>query len=126
MELAIPSKEPWPIRWPSNQLSSTKRMIELWSVTEWSTKFCFAHGERTSKGCLGPYPQRPSAWRFEGLTPGNDVVAAPQAPGPVSASAVPVEVFTIGPIWWSYHPSESSYRMTTAVLLQAGCASRKL
>ncbi len=36
-----------------------------------------------------------------------------------------VEVFTIGPIWWSYHPSESSYMITTAVLRQLGSACRK-
>src|ERR1700676_3600376 len=61
-----------------------------------------------------------------GLRPGRDVVAVPQAPGPVRASAVPVDVLTIGPIWWSYHPSESSYMITTAVLFQFRCCSRKL
>jgi hypothetical protein len=33
MELARASNEPFPIRWPFSQLSSTKRMIEVWSVT---------------------------------------------------------------------------------------------
>src|SRR4029077_8009211 len=54
MELAIPSKEPWPIRCPASQLSSTKRIIELWSVTVLSTKFSLAQGEMTSSGNLGP------------------------------------------------------------------------
>src|SRR5580704_8184669 len=61
MELAMPSKEPWPIRCPPSQLSSMKRMTEVWSVAVWSTKFSSAHGEITIKGCRGPYPQRPSA-----------------------------------------------------------------
>ena len=33
IELAIPSNEPCPMRWPLSQLSSTNRMIEDWSVT---------------------------------------------------------------------------------------------
>jgi len=33
MELASASNEPWPMRCPLSQLSSTKRMIEVWSVT---------------------------------------------------------------------------------------------
>ena len=37
MEPAMASKEPLPIRWPPSQLSSIKRMIELWSVMVWST-----------------------------------------------------------------------------------------
>ncbi len=44
MELASASNEPLPMRWPSSQLSSTKRMIEVWSVTVWSTKFCLGPG----------------------------------------------------------------------------------
>ena len=52
-------------------------------------------------------------------TPGKEVAAVPQAPGPVSASGGPVDGLTIGAIWWSYQPSESSYVMTTAVLLQS-------
>src|SRR5580658_396692 len=47
MEFAIVSNEPAPMRSPSSQLSSTKWIVELWSVTEWSTKFRFAHGEIT-------------------------------------------------------------------------------
>src|SRR5215467_12760660 len=98
-----------------------KRITEVWSVTLWSTKFSRANGETTRNGCLMPYPQRPNACGFAvAFSPGNESDALPQAPGPVSASAVPVEVFTIGPIWWSYHPSESSYMMITAVLFQVG------
>ena len=63
---------------------------------------------------------------FAGFRPGSDVAAVPQAPGPVRASSVPVDVFTIGPIWWSYHPSESSYMMTTAVLFQVGQRFQKV
>lgn len=64
MGLAMASKEPCPMRCPASQLSSMNWMMELWSVTVWSTKFCFAHGEMTRRGSLGPYPQRPSAWGF--------------------------------------------------------------
>jgi hypothetical protein len=53
-EFAMVSKEPWPMRTPPSQLSSMKRIAELWSVTVWSTKFRLAHGEITSKGNLGP------------------------------------------------------------------------
>ncbi len=62
----------------------------------------------------------PDACRFVGLKPGNELVAVPQAPAPVRASDGPVDWFTIGLIWWSYHPSESSYMTTTAVLLHVG------
>src|ERR1019366_1052807 len=54
MELAIASKEPLPIRCPPSQLSSMKWMTDVWSVTVRSTKFCFAYGEMTSNGSLGP------------------------------------------------------------------------
>src|SRR5216684_2865869 len=33
MELASASNEPWPMRCPPSQLSSTNRVIEVWSVT---------------------------------------------------------------------------------------------
>ena len=64
------------MRCPPSQLSSTNRVIEVWSVTLWSTKFCRAHGETISRGSLGPYPQRPRACVFAGLTPGSAVAAA--------------------------------------------------
>jgi hypothetical protein len=32
----------------------------------------------------------------------------PQSPGPFRASCEVCDWSTIGPIWWSYHPSESS------------------
>jgi hypothetical protein len=82
IELAIPSNDPWPIRVPPSQLSSTKRMIELWSVRVWSTKFARAQGEITSKGNLGPYPQRPTACVFAGFRPGRAVAPDPHAPAP--------------------------------------------
>ena len=44
----------------------------------------------------------------------------------VSASSALVEWLTIGPIWWSYQPSESSYAMTTAVSHHSGRRWRKL
>src|SRR5258708_16425993 len=55
MELAIPSKDPWPMRCPPSQLSSTNRMMGVWSATVCSTKFCFAQVELTSTGGLRPY-----------------------------------------------------------------------
>ena len=54
IEPAMASNEPLPMRCPPSQLSSTKRITELWSVTLWSTKFFFAQGEITRKGSLGP------------------------------------------------------------------------
>ena len=42
MELAMASYEPEPMRCPFSQLSSTKRMTDVWSVSVPSTKFCFA------------------------------------------------------------------------------------
>src|SRR5450432_3291197 len=48
-----------PVMGGSFQLSWTNFGIELMSVSEWSTEFCFAHGEMTSSGSRGPYPQRP-------------------------------------------------------------------
>src|ERR1700691_3702904 len=54
IEPAIASNEPPPILCPPSQLSSMKRITELWSVTVWSTKFFLAHGEITRNGSLGP------------------------------------------------------------------------
>ena len=48
------SKEPEPMRWPSSQLSSTKRMMRSLIGQVWSTKFGLAHGEITSIGIRGP------------------------------------------------------------------------
>jgi hypothetical protein len=91
MELAMPSNDPPPILCPLSQLSSTKRMTEVWSVTVWSTAFSSAHGEITISGCRGPYPQRPRACGLFELMPGKDWPPVPQAPGPVRLSAVPVD-----------------------------------
>jgi hypothetical protein len=63
---------------------------------------------------------------FAGLRSGSELAAVPQALSPVRASAVPVEVFMAGPIWWSYHPSESSYMIITAVLLQVSSVSEEI
>ena len=52
-EPATSSNERSPIR-PSSQLSSTKRRIDDWSVSVWSTKFGLANGEITRSGSLGP------------------------------------------------------------------------
>jgi hypothetical protein len=38
----------------SDQLSSTNRVIEDWSVRGWSTALVFAQGEMASSGCRGP------------------------------------------------------------------------
>ena len=65
-----------------------------------STKFCFAHGEITSSGVRGPTPQRSFC--------AGGVVVEPHLPGPLSASAASWDWRMIGPIWWSYQPSESS------------------
>lgn len=54
IEFAMVSNEPLPIRSPFSQLSSTKRMTEVWSVSVWSTKFCLAQGEMTISGWRGP------------------------------------------------------------------------
>src|SRR5215469_11292070 len=99
MEFAIESKEPT-IRCPLSQLSSMNRRTDVWSVTEWSTKFRRAHGETSKNGLRGPYPQRPSAWGFPlPLYPGKAwvVAAAPQKPGAVKASVGPSDWLTIGP-----------------------------
>src|SRR5215469_18656347 len=97
-------------------------MIEDWSVNVLSTKFDFAYGETTSIGIRGPYPQRPS------MPPSG--VPFPHFPRPLSWSlfclfwvlvpevCVHAEELTIGLIWWSYQPSESSHVITIAVLLQ--------
>lgn len=53
------------------QLISMKRMIEVWSVTVWSTKFGFAKGEATRNGRRGPWPQRVlSSVAWAALRPG--------------------------------------------------------
>src|SRR5271166_4414835 len=56
------------------------------------------------------------------------VTVAPHSPaGPRRASvAGSLECIVIGPITWSYHPSESSYAMMTAVLLHVGSCSKEL
>src|SRR6202042_2546472 len=96
---AAESAEPLPIR-PRPQLSSMNRGIDAWSVNVLSTKFCFAHGEMTSSGWRGPTPQR--SFCAGGVAPG------PPLPGPFRASDGPWDWRMIGPIWWSYQPSESS------------------
>src|SRR5690348_519633 len=114
---ALASNDASPIR-PVFQLSSMNRVIEDWSVVALSTKFDFANGETTSSGSRGPYPQRP--W----YPPAGWLV--PQVLGPDRASAEVWESLTMGDIWWSYQPSESSYAITTAVLLQSDDFSSRL
>jgi fumarate hydratase class II len=48
------------------------------------------------------------------------VFVLPQWPSPLSASWLLTDWRSIGLIWWSYQPSESSYAMITAVLLHSG------
>src|SRR5690242_55304 len=111
---AIASYDAPPIR-PSPQLSSIKRNAEVWSVSELSTKFDFANGEITRNGSLTPYPQRAGI---------PSVFLLPQCPAELSASREVVDCFTIGDIWWSYQPSESSHRIITTVLAHSGrCCS---
>src|SRR5579864_9480288 len=73
----------------------------------------------TRNGSLGPYPHL--SW----MAPG---AAVPQSPvGPRRASvAGSLDCMVMGPITWSYHPSESSYAMMTAVLLHEGSCSNEL
>src|SRR5450759_3135606 len=56
------------------------------------------------------------------------VTVAPHSPvGPRRASvAGSLECIVMGPITWSYHPSESSYAMMTPILLHVGRFSKEL
>src|SRR5205807_1247934 len=74
--------------------------------------------EITSRGWRGPKPQ---------LSRKASGLAAPHRPAPLRASAVgSLDWVRIGPITWSYQPSESSYRTITAVDSQVGRRSRGL
>src|SRR3954454_16987040 len=44
----------WSPSRPSRQLSSTKRVIEVWSVVAWLTELRRAYGEIASRGVRGP------------------------------------------------------------------------
>ncbi len=79
---------------PSCQLSSMKRMTDVWSVLVWSTWLTRLHGEMTRNGSRGPYPHRP--WY-----PASGGAEPPQRPGPLSASAPVREVLTSGGRTWS-------------------------
>ena len=63
---AMASKDWLPIR-PTCQLSSMKRVIELWSATVWETKFSFANGvEVSSSFCCAAQ----SGWSEQGVVTG--------------------------------------------------------
>jgi len=72
------------------QLSSTNFRMEDWSVTVWSMKLCFAHGEMTNSGRRGPKPQRP-------FSPPSGVclVVSPHSPVPVRKSCGPGALATV-------------------------------
>src|SRR5215470_15912316 len=95
---AVASEEPPPIR-PSPQLSSMKRVTEDRSVRVLSTKLRLEKGEITRNGWRGPNPHLPF-WA--------PCFGVPQLPGPSNASAAVLDGETMGPITWSYQPSESS------------------
>src|SRR6267143_7074470 len=88
----------------------------------WSMKFCFDQGETTSRGSRGPKPQ-PPFW-VPPLT--SFAFGEPQLPGPVNSSSDTLDWITIGPIWWSYQPSESSQEIMTAVSFQSFDCMRAL
>ena len=85
----------------------------------WSMKFVFAYGEITNIGTRGPYPQRSRA---------EPAGAWPHSPwGPSSLSFLwSLDWLTIEGITWSYHPSESSYAIMTAVLFHSGSLCKRL
>src|SRR6266700_186143 len=91
---------------PVPQLSSMKRRMDDWSVSVPSTKFDLAKEEITSSGRRGPKPHLPCT------APGALV---PQLPGLFRLSAAVLDGVTIGDMTWSYHPSESSYEIMTAI-----------
>src|SRR5262245_55474223 len=84
---AIASDEP--AMGGSDQLSSRNRRIEDWSVRVWSTALVLAHGEMTSNGSRGPYPQRPF-WPPSGVC----AVVSPHSPVPDRKSCGPGGVAT--------------------------------
>ena len=99
---AMASFDPPPIRWLASQLSSMNRTTELCIVNELSTKLCRLYGEMTSSGCRMPTPQR-ACWPL-----GTLAAFAPHWPGAESVSSGVCDWVRIGPIWWSYQPSQSS------------------
>ena len=103
---------------PNPQLSSIKRMIDVWSVMEWSTKFVFEYVEITNNGRWGPYPHR--SWYIPGDT-------CQHRSDPRSLSYLgSLDWLIMGGITWSYHPSESSYEMMIAVSFHSGICSIRL
>jgi len=92
----------------------------------WSTKF-FRPWRDDEQRLSGTVTAAAESVRIgRGIVAGQRSGCRATGAGPVSESAGPVEVFVIGLIWWSYQPSESSYRTTTAVLLQVGSVSSSL
>ena len=120
IELAIPSKGSWPIRSPS-QLSSMRRMTEglVGPGVIYKVLTSIRGSLRKGLPCSVSATSQRNA-PVLGSSQAVRLIPVPQAPGRVRAATDPVEVLTIGPLWWPHHPSQWWCMMTSPAVFHDG------